>query len=178
MAILLIALSLLIPPASWAANLHIHVMIFWYMFGCVIRIHLKEVLTLPWRVSILATAFSFFGLLIVYMFRNYLLDHYFASFVQPFLMIAFLWFGYDTIDLKRKVCDYPKSLKVMFLVYCMHLIVICWFGGLLRVLFGVGPAARLGSYFFLFLTFWIDVVIANIIRRTSNRVYLFIAGGR
>ena len=93
-------------------------------------------------------------------------------------MMIFLWFAYDVIDAKWPVRACPASLSGMFVVYCLHLIPLCWVGGLLRMVLGTGPGARLAAYFALWLTFWIDVWIVNAMRRRHPKAYLLLSGGR
>ena len=93
-------------------------------------------------------------------------------------MIGVLWFGYDVVDVKFNIGKFPEGLNVLFFVYCMHLIVLCWCGGTMRVALGASPAAKLCGYFALWFTFWIDIVVANVVRRKFPRVFALLAGGR
>ena len=105
-------------------------------------------------------------------------EHWFNCFVQPILMIAFLWFGYDVVAEKWGVKKYPSSLSGMFVVYCLHLITICWVQGVLRVALGVGASARLLGYFAGWLTFGLDIWIVNLMKCRLSKAYVILSGGR
>ena len=104
--------------------------------------------------------------------------HYFNCFIQPILMIAFLWFGYDVIAEKWGAKEYPSSLSGVFVVYCLHLITICWVQGVLRISLGVGPAARLLGYFASWMTFGLDIWIVNLLKCRLPKAYVVLSGGR
>lgn len=105
-------------------------------------------------------------------------SYYFSIFVGPLLMISFLWLVYDYVDLRCKIPKFPNSLNVMFFVYCAHLMVVCLVGGVIRVCFGGGLLVRLCAYFILFQTFWLDILLANLVKRIAPRLYNIASGGR
>ena len=70
-----------------------------------------------------------------------------------------------------------KLISLVF-VYCLHLIVLSWVGGVMRIAVGAGPVARLCGYFLLWQTFWIDVLLANLVRKCLPKVYGVLSGGR
>lgn len=93
-------------------------------------------------------------------------------------IIICLWGGYDFIDALARIAKYPRVLNVTFFVYCTHLLVLCWIGGALHVVCGTSAWSRGISYFVLWQTFWIDLLLANLARRFCPRVYGVLAGGR
>ena len=119
-----------------------------------------------------------FGVSFVLKQWGWLSAHYFSILVQPILAIGFLWLAYDWIDSRFGIPHYPNELNVMFFVYCLHLIVLSWVGGVMRIAVGAGPVARLCGYFLLWQTFWIDVLLANLVRKCLPKVYGVLSGGR
>lgn len=92
--------------------------------------------------------------------------------------IMILWGLYDVIDSRVKIPQMPSCLNVLFFVYCLHLIVICWVSGVLKLSLGTSPVARTISYITLGMTFWLDVLIANLVLKYFPRLYAVLAGGR
>jgi len=178
MVFIIIVASLLIPESSVLARYHIPVIAIYFSAGGVLAISgYKGSLFSP-----LSTWFLFLSCLIGLLFANlvrmYISDHYYCTLVQPALMIGCLWFGYDLLEFRGNVKKYPEWLKVMFPVYCMHIIVLCWVGGIIREVLGTSAIARVFGYFLLWFTFWVDVCVANLIRRRLPNFYLILSGGR
>lgn len=104
--------------------------------------------------------------------------------MSPYLHLAILgqmmllWGLYDVIDAHVKIQPMPSSFNVLFFIYCIHLIVICWIGGGLKLALGITPFARTVSYIALCMTFWLDVLIANLMLRYFPRLYAVLSGGR
>ena len=48
----------------------------------------------------------------------------------------------------------------------------------MRIVFGVSPVSRLCGYFILWLTVWIDLVVANVVQKKLPRVFALLSGGR
>lgn len=102
---------------------------------------------------------------------------FFESFSLPVGQILLLSGLYDMVDRKwPKSC--PKSFQVMFFVYCFHLVVICWVGGCLRLSIGSSAIARMSAYFMLWMTFWLDVLLANGIKKVAPACYQLLSGSR
>lgn len=92
--------------------------------------------------------------------------------------IMILWGLYDVIDSHIEIPQMPRRFNVLFFVYCLHLIVVCWIGGALKLVLGLSPAARTFAYFALCMTFWLDLWIANIIAGRLPKLYNILSGGR
>ena len=95
-----------------------------------------------------------------------------------FGQILFLWGLYDIIDHFWTIPKLPKWMACCFFVYCVHMIVMGWVGGVLKLSFGTSPLARTVSYFIRWMTFGLDVVLANLVARYFPRVYAVLSGGR
>ena len=128
--------------------------------------------------GVIATAGCLLGLVLSFVFKMYITQYYLEILFEPLFMIGFLWFGYDVLNDKWPVRKFPDTFNVLFFVYCMHLIVLCYVGGVLRYVLGYGPTARLVGYFALFQTFWGDVWVANLTRKYLPRAFTVLAGGR
>ena len=173
---LLMLSALLIPADSWATVVHVPVSVIFFLLGTqLVRINCAKLSLSKGMIFVIV---CMTGLILSFLFKNLITEHYFAVLFEPLFMIGVLWFGYDVVDAKFNIGKFPESLNVMFFVYCMHLIVLSWCGGIMRVTFGVGPAARILGYLILWLTFGVDVVVANVIRRNFPRVFAVLAGGR
>ena len=105
---------------------------------------------------------------------------FFESFSFPVGQILFLSGLYDLIDSKLDggVPAFPGRFAVMFFIYCFHLVTISWIGGCLRLVLGTGGAARITAYFILWSTFFIDILLANAVRKLFPKIYQILAGGR
>lgn len=95
-----------------------------------------------------------------------------------FGQILFLWGLYDVLDRIHPIPKMPRCLSGHFFVFCVHLMVIGWVAGTLRVTLGTGPVARLVAYFASIMTFWFDLLLANLVARYFPRVYAVLSGGR
>ena len=172
---LLFLAALLIPAGSWAALAHVPVSVMFFLLGTQLA---RVKISLSRGGVCGAFVVSVIGLILSFLFKRQITEHYFAVLFEPFFMIGVLWFGYDVVDAKFSIGKFPEGLNVLFFVYCMHLIVLCWCGGIMRVALGASPAAKLCGYFALWFTFWIDVVVANVVRWKFPRVFAVLAGGR
>lgn len=92
--------------------------------------------------------------------------------------IAFLRGIYDVLDSRLRIPQMPSRLNVLFFVYCLHLIVVCWTGGVLKLAFGLSPQSRMVSYLALCCTFWLDILVANLIMKYVPTIYSVLAGKR
>lgn len=173
--VLLMFAALLIPAGSWAALAHIPVSVMFFLLGTQLA---RVKISLSRGGACGALVVCALGLVLSFLFKGQITEHYFAVLFEPLFMIGVLWFGYDVVDAKFNIGKYPEGLNVLFFVYCMHLIVLCWCGGIMRVALGASPAAKLCGYFALWFTFWIDIVAANVVRRKFPRVFAVLAGGR
>lgn len=172
---LLMFAALLIPADSWAARAHVPVSVIFFLLGTQLA---RVEISLSRGGACGALVVCFFGLVLSFLSKGQITEHYFAVLFEPLFMIGVLWFGYDVVDAKFNIGKFPEGLNVLFFVYCMHLIVLCWCGGIMRVAMGASPAARLCGYLALWFTFWIDVVVANVVRRKSSRVFAMLSGWR
>lgn len=174
LSILIMALSMLLPSGSVFSRCRIPVSLFYFLAGCVLCKSNVASFTL--------SRGKLFSLLICcssgVLFLNIFKTHYFSLLLSPALWIILLWFIYDLIDETIGIKRFPSFLNVTFFVYCMHKIIICWVGGCFRVLFGDGQMSRLITYYVLWLTFWIDLLIAVVVRKKFPRVYYILSGGR
>lgn len=164
------------PAGSWAALAHVPVSMVFFLLGA--QLAKMKCTKLSLRSGLLYTIACMTGLVLSFLFKEQITEHYFTVLFEPLFMIGVLWFAYDIVDEKFHVGKYPEGLNVLFFVYCMHLIILCWSGGVMRVLLGANPAARLCGYFALWMTFWIDVAIAYGMRRKFPRAFAVLAGGR
>lgn len=174
--LLLIIAALLIPAGSWAALAHVPVSMVFFLLEA--QLAKMKCTKLSLRSGLLYTIACMTGLVLSFLFLYQITEHYFSVLFEPLFMIGVLWFAYDIVDAKFHIGKFPESLNVLFFVYCMHLIILCWCGGVMRVLLGANPAARLCGYFALWMTFWIDVAIAYGMRRKFPRAFAVLAGGR
>jgi hypothetical protein len=101
-----------------------------------------------------------------------------CSYLAIFGQIMILWGFYDVIDTHIKIPMMPSNLSVLFFVYCLHLIVICWIGGAMKLALGTSAATRFVCYVVLGMTFWLDVCVANLVLKYFPRFYAVLAGGR
>lgn len=169
--------GLLIPQGTLAVHLHAPVTLFFFFAGILLAGGggmYKYSLKTSSFLAIISAALLVVATLNV----NVIGAHYFNCFVQPILMISFLWFGYDVVAEKWGVKEYPSSLSGVFVVYCLHLITICWVQGVLRVALGVGSGARLVGYFAGWLTFGLDIWIVNLLKCHLPKAYIVLSGGR
>ena len=174
--VLFILAALLIPAGSWAAFVHIPVAITFFLLGAqLVRVKTHSVRE---NTRVYALVVSAVGLVLSFLFKGQITEHYFAVLFEPLFMIGVLWFGYDVVDAKFKIVKFPQRLNVLFFVYCMHLIMLCWCGGIMRMAFGASPVARLCGYLALWGTFWIDIAVANVVRKKFSRIFAVLAGGR
>ena len=178
LAFLLIIAALLIPVDSWAALVHVPVSVMFFVLGALLVRVNTVVLCGEGSMRWLGFWLSLVGLVLAFFFKREITNHYFSVLFEPLFMIGVLWFGYDIVDMKFRIGKFPEGLNVLFFVYCMHLIVICWCGGVMRIVFGVSPVSRLCGYFVLWLTFWIDIAVANVVQRQFPRVFALLSGGR
>ena len=168
--------ALLIPAGSWAALAHVPVTVVFFLIGTQLARVDASLLRGKERVALVV---CIVGLVLAFLFKGQITEHYFAVLVEPFFMIGVLWFGYDVVDAKFKVVKFPDRLNVLFFVYCMHLIILCWCGGAIRVALGVAsPPARLCGYFVLWMTFWLDLFVGYTVRKRLPRVFVVLSGGR
>ena len=175
---LLMIAALLIPVDSWAALVHVPVSVVFFVLGAMLVRVNTAVLCGGGAIKWWGLCLSFVGGVLAFFFKGQITDHYFSVLFEPLFMIGAIWFGYDIIDAKFRIRRFPQGLNVLFFVYCLHLIVICWIGGIMRIVFGASPVSRLCGYFVLWLTFWLDVAVANVLRRKFPRVFAVLAGGR
>lgn len=178
LAIFLMVFVMMIPGPSWAAVKHVPCSVFYFVGGALIAsIRRHDIPALSQGSWTVAAAV---GLVMAFLAKSIgiLPMYYFNVLFQPVLAIVFLWCLYDWIDSKFTIPKFPEWLNVMFFVYCIHQITLCWAGGILRISIGTGPCARLCGYFLLWLTFLVDVVLANILRREFPRVFKLLSGGR
>lgn len=173
--VLLILTVLLIPTGSWAAQAHIPVSVMFFLLGTQLA---RVQITLSHGGACGALVVCAVGLVLSFLFKGQITEHYFAVLFEPLFMIGVLWFGYDVVDAKYSIVKFPERLNVLFFVYCIHLIVLCWCGGIMRVAIGRSPFSRLCGYFLLWQTFWIDVMIAGFMRRRFPRMFGVCSGGR
>ena len=167
----LILAMLAIPSGSLPSQLHIPTTIIFFLIGTQLeRIKLENYS----RGGVLVCSI---GLVLSFLCKEHM-SHAFPILVEPLLMIGLLWFGYDVVDKKFHVRQFPDELNVLFFVYCMHLITLCWCGGMIRILFGNGPWTRLFGYFALWLTFWVNLIVANVIRKYFPRMFAVLSGNR
>ena len=169
--------GMLIPQGTTAEHLHVPVTLFFF-FGGILLAGGGGMYKYSLKTSSFLAVISAALLVVATLNVDIIGAHYFNSFVQPILMIAFLWFGYDVVAEKWGVKEYPSSLSGMFSVYCLHLITICWVQGVLRVALGVGATSRLVGYFASWLTFGLDVWIVNLLKCRLPRAYAVLSGGR
>lgn len=174
--LLLIIAALLIPAGSWAALAHVPVSVFFFLLG--MRFSNIKCARFPQWGVVICTIACMTGLALSFLFKEQVTEHYFSVLFEPLFMIGVLWFAYDIVDAKFHIGKFPESLNVLFFVYCMHLIILCWCGGVMRVLLGASPAARLCGYFALWLTFWLNVWLSFLIKRWLPSMYLLMSGGR
>lgn len=166
--------TILIPENSFAARQHFPVSFFYFMLGAVggqegFRFHKQRHLLF---------VVCLIGLILSFVFKDQIPEHYFVVLCEPLFMIGVLWFGYDVVNADHLLGTFPARFNVLFFVYCMHLITLCWFGGILRIYLGGGAQARLCGYVLLALTFWVDVGVANAIRRLLPKVFQVLSGNR
>lgn len=175
-AVLCIVVALLIPEDSVCAQLHVPVAIIFITLGIQLSIHWRGngMFKGGWCCFI----FSLAGLVLSFLFKAQITTHYFLILFEPLFMIGVVWFGYDIIDRIRPIGKFPEKLNVLFFVYCMHIIILYWSRGVLRVALGTSPFMSLVRYFILLQTFWLDIIIANGIRRFFPRMFTVLAGGR
>lgn len=172
-----VAVALLIPADSVAAHLHIPVAIIFIALGTQLAVHrCRSVVTTRRAASLFA--FCLIGLILSFLLREQLTTHYLLILFEPLFMIGILWFGYDLVNGIRPIGKFPEKLNVMFFVYCMHVIVLYWSRGVLRMGIGTSPAMSMVRYVMLLLTFWMDIAIANGVRKISPRMFAVLAGGR
>lgn len=173
---IVVALTMCIPEASWASQKHIPVAVSYFLVGSLISSGVYCRCSMPWPATL--TSGFFLVISVVAKWMGVISGYYFGVLVQPAFAIVFLWGLYDWIDRVFGIPRYPECLNVMFFVYCVHQIVLCWVGGVMRVTLGTGPVSRIFGYFLLWQTFWIDVFIANCVRKYLSRVYNVLVGGR
>ena len=169
--------ALLTPGDSLMAQLHVPVAVVFFLLG-VQLVRIENDRLSRWRGNIVGLFVCLLGLILAFLFKERVTEHYFSVLLEPLFMIGVLWFGYDVVNVKFHIGKFPDRLNVLFFVYCMHLILLCWCGGIMRVMFGNSSLSRLCGYFLLWLTFWIDLLIANAIRRKFPCIYEVLAGGR
>ena len=174
-SVLLMLAVLLIQSGSWAALAHVPVSVTFFLLGTQLA-RIKHEKLSQWRLE--GMIVCMIGLVLSFLLRGQITEHYFTVLFEPLFMIGVLWFGYDVVDATLNIGKFPKGLNVLFIVYCMHLIVLCWCGGIMRLTLGINPAARLIGYFSLWLTFWLDVWLANLIKRRLCGIYKLLSGGR
>lgn len=178
LALATMALPLLAPPDSFVAGCHIPVIFFFFFAGTLLggtKDNLLKCNASGWGALIsLLTLVSVFVLKRAEIISAY----YFVTFIQPLAAIAFIWFLYDCVNECHPISKYPQVLNVMFFVYCIHTVLLSYVGGVLRITFGTGPVSRVCCYFVLFLTFWIGILIANIVKCTFPRTYKLLSGRR
>ena len=151
-------------------NLHLNTTVVFFMIGAFISANAKPKEFLSKRLGAMGGGvMAIIGIMLT--LTPYL-------YLGIFGKILFLWGFYDVIDSRFTVPQLPRCFNVLFFVYCLHLIVICWIGGVLKLSLGVSPIARTAAYLALCLTFWLDVLVANFIMKYFPRMYLVLAGGR
>lgn len=169
--------ALLIPEGSAAANLHVPVAIIFTFLGTQLAILGQGNITSKKRSGVLFVI-CLAGLVLSFVFRTRLTTHYFLVLFEPLFMIGVVWFGYDALDNIHSIGKFPEKLSVLFIVYCMHIIVLQYCRCVLRLILGTSPLMSLARYFVLCQTFWLDIILANILRKTCPRIFAILAGGR
>ena len=167
-----------IAPGSRFALFHIPVIVFYFFAGCLLyRLECRygSVPVCRNRLASGALALGSFRLLL-FLVRFCGSSYYVQTYGVPILVIGMLWCLYDVVD--SAIGAFPDALAVLFPVYCFHIVTLCWIGGLLKLLFGTGQLTRFVCYLILCMTFWLDVLMANVLRRRLPRVYNVLSGGR
>ena len=174
-ACFLMIAALLIPGDSFVARLHVPVSVVFFLLGTqLVRVKCDR----SSQGGVAGSLVCMGGLVLSFLFKDQITEHYFSVLLEPLFMIGLIWFGYDVVYEKFHIGKIPEWLNVLFFVYCMHLITLCWCGGIMRMVFGNSAVARLCGYFALWLTFWIDIAVANVIRKKFPRVFGVLSGGR
>ena len=172
---LLMVSALLIPSDSLAARLHVPVAVVFFLLGTQL-VRVKCDRSAHW--GVVGSLVCIVGLILSFLFKVQVSEHYFSVLLEPLFMVGLLWCGYDVVDAKVHIGKFPEGLNVLFFVYCMHLMTLCWCGGIMRVVLGNSPAARVLGYFALGQTIWFDVWVANGMKRHLPRMYSLLSGGR
>lgn len=168
---------LFIPAGSVGDNLHIPVTVLFFLLGAVAA-HNGCGTRVSHRGGVIAASSCLAGFVLSVALKACVTQYYFSILFAPLSMIGLIWFGYDIVYEKFHIGKFPKGLNVLFFVYCMHLITLCWCGGIMRVVLGSGPGARLCGYFALWLTFGIDIWTAHMVKKFLPRVFTILEGGR
>lgn len=178
-AIVVMCLPLLTPFDSAISRMHIPTTLFFFLMGSLIAVHLRDkIQKVNSRQALNLFVLAVMALALSTIFRNELGIGIYRILINPFLMIVLLWTFYDVLADRFGELKFPERANCLFAVYCMHLIFLFLGGGMWRTLLGVGPWSRFLGYLFLWQTFWIDLVVANLIKTKLPRLYIWLAGGR
>ena len=177
LCVLVVVGVLFIPAGSVGDNLHIPVTVIFFLLGAAAAVNGCGT-KVSRRSGMIAASSCLVGFVFSLALKAYMTQYYFSILFAPLFMIGLLWFGYDVMYEKLHIRKFPEGLTVLFFVYCMHLITLCWCGGIMRVVLGNRPEVRLCGYFALWSTFWVDVIIANLVRRFFPRIFAVLSGGR
>jgi len=181
-AVSLVVLAVFLP--TWLVHvgdlsLRMDVALFFFSFGMILRElgwlekgdffgreHLR-----PWALCGIAISFTLIILMEIGVFQR-------GRFVWPGALGLLIWLMYGVVDNWHPMPVVKGTLDCCFVVYCMHLMVICWVAGAFRMVLGTSASMRFLVYLLLWRTFWLDVALANAIKGASPRVYRLLSGGR
>ena len=164
-------LSLLFPALQ--IRFHLLVTVNYFCIGCLMGCRKNEC-KVP-RSGLVCGASSL--LLVLILLRPEFRETIVGSVLIPAVEVCWVWSLYDFIDGWYHLGK-VKCASVLFFVYCMHNVALCWCGGLWRVAFGVEQTSRFLGWVFLCGSFWLFVIFALAIRRRFGRVFDVLSGGR
>jgi hypothetical protein len=118
---------LFIPDDSVCANLHILVVVIFFLLGALVA-HNKTItrIKLSARWGWIAAVGCLPGLFFLCVFKMYMMKYYFEILLAPLFMIGFLWFEYDVTNAKWPLRKFPDTINVLFcLLYASDSSLIC-----------------------------------------------------
>lgn len=181
LVVLLLLLDACVPLDSYFVALHLNVAVFFYVLGATIAMHYSSTLySFRYWVSCnkglsMLLVFGLIALAALFNYRQQTCDH---EVWYPLCMIMAMWIGYDVVFSNKTSTDFPHYFNVLFGVYCMHLILINWMGGCIRVVLGSSQLARILGYIMSLSSFALGLWLSNELRKRWPRTWAFLSGGR